>query len=259
MSSPRLLGVIGLTASLALLPVAPAESQQSSSQQNSSQQNSSQQNSSQQKKEADKKAAAPVVAAPVYKPPLRGAPGGRLGGGTRGTGRDVFVLSVLAPDHSGLTQHEQPSLYWYISNPTALPVEFTIMDPTAVQPLLEMRIPGPISAGIHEIRLADHGIRLAPDAVYRWYVAVVPDSGRRSRDILAGGTIQRITLAPDVAAKLQARPADEAPFIYAEAGLWYDALAAMSALIQRNPENSELRQRRAALVAQVGLPSVAGQ
>ncbi len=38
---------------------------------------------------------------PVYNPPKRGAPAGRVGGGTRGgTQRDVFVLSVLAPDHS---------------------------------------------------------------------------------------------------------------------------------------------------------------
>src|SRR5512134_1193228 len=57
--------------------------------------------------------------APVYKPPLRGAPRGRIGGGTRGTGLDSLALSVLAPDHSGLTIREQPSLYWIISNPTA--------------------------------------------------------------------------------------------------------------------------------------------
>ena len=47
-----------------------------------------------------------TVTVPVYKPPLRGAPGGRVGGGTRGTPRDLFVLSALAPDHSGLTVQE---------------------------------------------------------------------------------------------------------------------------------------------------------
>jgi hypothetical protein len=72
----------------------------------------------------------PVFAAdanvPVYNPPSRGAPGGRVGGGTRGGGqRDVFVLSVLAPDHSGFTTSEQPSLYWFISNSTSLPIELT--------------------------------------------------------------------------------------------------------------------------------------
>lgn len=232
-------GLMALGVLAALLPVSSAEAQQ--------------------KKEGDKKPAAATVAAPVYKPPLRGAPGGRLGGGTRGTGRDVFVLSVLAPDHSGLTLQEEPSLYWYISSPTSLPVEFTIMDPSAVQPVLEMRIAPPISPGIHRIRLSDHGVRLAPDAVYRWYVAVVPDTGRRSRDILAGGTIQRVPPTAELSAKLREARPEDAPFIYAEAGLWYDALAALSDLIEQSPANAELRQRRAAMVAQIGLPSVAGQ
>ena len=61
----------------------------------------------------------PLLAAdakvPVYQLPTRGAPAGRVGGGTRGD-KNVFVLSVLAPDHSALTTSEQPSLYWFISN-----------------------------------------------------------------------------------------------------------------------------------------------
>src|SRR5437899_2800630 len=63
---------------------------------------------------------------PIYKPPLRGAPGGRVGGGTRGAPDRSVVLSVLTPDHSGLTTQEQPSLYWYLSQPTTYPIELTI-------------------------------------------------------------------------------------------------------------------------------------
>src|SRR5262249_44535388 len=78
----------------------------------------------------EREATAKAPSVPVYKPPLRGAPGGRVGGGTRGaSGRDIFVLSVLAPDHTGLTIQEQPSLFWFISNDTSLPVELTIVDP----------------------------------------------------------------------------------------------------------------------------------
>src|SRR2546430_4573718 len=164
---------------------------------------------SQEKKDTDKKPAVAGPGAPVYKPPLRGAPGGRVGGGTRGTAREVFVLSVLAPDHSGLTASEQPSLYWYISAATALPVELTVMDPGTTQPLLEISVAAPIEAGIHRLRLSDHGVRLAPGVAYRWYVAVVPDPGRRSRDILAGGAIQRINQSPEMVARLgQARRED---------------------------------------------------
>jgi hypothetical protein len=194
--------------------------------------------------------------APVYKPPKRGAPGGRVGGGTRGTARDVFVLSVLAPDHSGFTTSEQPSLYWFISGPTELPVEVTVMDPQGVQPILETRLPSPIKAGVHRVRLADYNVRLSPGAAYRWFVAVIPDADRRSKDILAGGAIERVEAPEDLKAKLAQTAKKDMPFVYAEAGIWYDALGAISDLIEAAPQDQELRKQRAAMLAQVGLPTI---
>jgi uncharacterized protein DUF928 len=191
---------------------------------------------------------------PVYNPPSRGAPGGRIGGGTRGGG-NIFVLSVLAPDHSGFTTSEQPSLYWFISKPTALPIELTVMDSQGIKPLLETKLPSPAEPGIQRVRLADYNVHLAPGAAYRWFVAVVPDADRRSKDILAGGAIERVDLQEDVKAKLAQASDNEVPFVYAQAGLWYDALKSISDLIDAAPQNQELRNERTALLKQVGLPS----
>ena len=195
-------------------------------------------------------------ALPTYRPPLRGAPGGRVGGGTRGTGREVFLLSVLAPDHTGLTVHEQPTLYWFISRPTTLPVELTVVDPQGSQPVLEVRIPSPVQAGIHHLRLADHGVRLAPGVAYRWYVAVAPDPDRRSRDILAGGAIERVEFPDELRRELAQAETGAVPFLYAQAGIWYDALAAISELVEAAPNEPRFRQQRTALMAQVGLAEV---
>ena len=191
---------------------------------------------------------------PVYNPPNRGAPAGRIGGGTRG-GTNVFVLSVLAPDHSGFTTSEQPNLYWYISNPTTLPIEITVMDSQGIKPILETRLPAPAKPGIQRVRLADYNIRLAPGAAYRWFVALVPDADRRSKDILAGGAIERVDMPEALKAKLAKSGSNETPFVYAEAGLWYDSLRAISDLIVAAPQNLELRKQRTALLTQVGLPS----
>jgi hypothetical protein len=87
-------------------------------------------------------------------------------------------------------------------------------------------------------------------------VAVVPDSGRRSRDILAGGAIQRVNPSGEMAARLGQARREELPSIYAEAGLWYDALTAMSELIESAPDDAGLRRQRAALLTQIGLPLV---
>jgi uncharacterized protein DUF928 len=190
----------------------------------------------------------------VYNLPTRGAPGGRVGGGTRGD-TNVFILSALAPDHSGLTTSEQPSLYWYISDSISLPIELTVIDSKNVEPLLETQLPAPGKGGIQQVRLADYKIHLTPGEAYRWFIAVVPDPNRRSKDILAGGAIERIDTPQEIKAKLASSENSQKQFIYAEAGIWYDALQSISDLIDASPQNAELRQQRTALLTQVGLPS----
>jgi hypothetical protein len=197
-----------------------------------------------------------AAAAPVYKPPLLGAPGGRVGGRTRGPARDVFVLTALAPNHTGLTAVDQPSLYWFISRVTKYSVEVTVVDPQRGDLLLEARVPSPSRPGVQRIRLTDFGVRLKPDVAYRWFVAVVPDPARRSKDILAGGTIQRVDPSEEMKKKLAQAGKADLPFLYAEAGLWYDALSALSEQIEAAPQNPALRKQRATMLAQVGLPEI---
>ena len=157
------------------------------------------------------------------------------------------------------SSYQLPLIFTYESFflvPSTFPVEVTVVDPRATQPIFETRIPPPVQAGAHRIRLADHGVRLTPGIAYRWYVAVVPDSGRRSKDILAGGAMERVALPESLGAKLSQADKATVPFLYAEAGIWYDALAALSELIEAAPNDPALLRQRAALMAQVGLPEI---
>jgi hypothetical protein len=197
----------------------------------------------------------PPPAAPVYTPPLRGAPGGRIGGGTRGVGGEDLRVSVLAPDDRALTVSEQPTLYWFVSRAPRLPVEITLVDTGAVDPILEVRLPPTVDGGIQAVRLADHGVRLKVGVPYKWYVAVVTDPNRRSRDVLAGGTVERIEPPAILVAQLAQAGRDDHPAVYAAAGLWYDALGAISELVSATPNEAGPRRQRAALLTQVGLPA----
>ena len=98
-----------------------------------------------------------IESALVYKPPVRGMPGGGVGGGTRGTSQ-TFVLSVLAPNHTGLTSRDQPILYWYVTKPISSPMEFSLSD-DGVKPLVETVLKPPFEAGIQRIHLADFGAK----------------------------------------------------------------------------------------------------
>lgn len=190
---------------------------------------------------------------PVYKPPLRGAPGGRVGGGTRGAGAEPLTVLALAPGHIGLTLHEAPPLYWFIPRPTSAPVEVTLIEAGATRPLLEARVPSPVEPGVYRIRLAEHGVRLKPGVQYQWWVAVVLDPNARSKDVLSGGGIERVETPEPLRKRLREARRTEAPYLYAEGGIWYDAIAAISELIDAEPKNPVLRNQRAALLEQIGL------
>ena len=207
--------------------------------------------------EASDQKSPPTISLPVYQPPLRGAPGGRVGGGTRGMGEELIALLALAPNHVALTVQEQPVLYWCLSNPARYPVELTITIEKDTQPLLEKRIPLPSRAGIYPLRLSDFEIRLSTGIQYRWFLALIPDPDRRSRDIVAGAIIERVETPETLRSRLLKASREEFPNIYAEAGMWYDAVMAVSNLIDDAPDNPVFYKQRAALLEQVGLPAVA--
>ena len=190
----------------------------------------------------------------VYRPPLRGAPGGRVGGGSRGAG--TVSVTALVPEGRALTSLAQPSLSWYLSSTTPAPVEVTISDDRAVKPVLEVRLPQPVQSGVQRIRLSDYGVKLEPGVQYKWFVTVVVDPARRSRDVLAGGTIERVEPSPELRARLAAGRPETLPMIYAEAGLWYDALGAIADLLAKSPDDQAIREGRAQLLSQAGLPKV---
>jgi hypothetical protein len=195
---------------------------------------------------------------PVFVPPRRGAPKVRVGGATRGAGSPgAPSLLALVPEDGGLTVEEQPVLYWYLSQPTSSRIDLTILDEASVAPLLETTIPGPLTPGVHAIRLADHQISLAPGIDYVWFVSLVPDAERRSNDVIAGGGIERVAAPEPLRAKLAGAGEAGPGFVLAEAGIWYDALDALSRAVEASPRDPAARGSRAALLEQVGLVEVA--
>ncbi len=193
----------------------------------------------------------------VYNPPQRGAPGHRGVAAVRGFGETPTFYPLVPDDHIGLTIQEQPALYWYLTEPTTYKIELTIVDVNNdVQPLFEHDLPSPTRAGIQKIDLAEYdGVRLSLGVHYKWFVSIMPDPSSRSKDFSAFGEIQRIE-QPTLKVKLSQANKEERPALYAEAGLWYDALAAISDLIDAMPNDSSLRTQRASFLGQIGLREV---
>jgi hypothetical protein len=215
--------------------------------------------------QAPAEAAKPAEPAPAkrtllkYTPPKTASSGTRIDGdgASRGSGEKLPSLYVLAPNHTALTTREQPSLFWYQTGPAKTRFELTLTEPKNPKPLLKVGTDKSDQAGIHRISLAKQKVTLKPGVAYKWTVAWVPDPANRSQDVLASGSIQRIE--PDAkltAALADAKGLDKAE-AYAQGGIWYDALEALSNEIDAAPKDKSLHAQRAALLEQAGLKEAA--
>jgi Domain of Unknown Function (DUF928) len=166
----------------------------------------------------------------AYKPPSRGVPGGRLvGAASRGTSftNSLPMIYPLAPDgHAGQTTSSTPTLYFFVSQPITWPTQFTISAATRPKPIIEVDIPSPRAAGIYSVRTADYRVRLEPGVLYTWSVSAKLDPKSRSRDIVASASLLRTAPDPGLEAALGTAPLSRRVALLAQAGLWYDAVAA---------------------------------
>lgn len=213
----------------------------------------------------DKQGPSSKISEPLYQPPRRGAPGGRVGGGTRGPLTGLPLIYALVPNHVALTAEEQPPLVWYLSKATSFPLEFTVVEAMGIKPILDQRVepilevalPSPTEAGIHILSLAQYDLRLVTGKTYQWFVSLIPDPARRSKDIISGGMLEVERLPENIAEAVKQATPQEATKLLAKAGFWYDAMGAISHGIQANPTDRALHDVRAALLEQVDLNEVA--
>ena len=205
---------------------------------------------------ADAKVASTSSALLRYLPPARGAPRMRVGAGTRGNGAPGARIEALSPEDLGRTLSASPSLYWHLSQPTQARVDFTLIDPSSVSPLVERTLEGPFEAGVHRIDLTHLGVKLAPGTEYQWFVSLVPDPEERSSDVVAGGGVELVD-AGALREELARAPDSQQVLVLAQNGIWYDAIDALSRRIDQTPADPLPREQRAALLEQVGLADVA--
>jgi hypothetical protein len=197
---------------------------------------------------------------PVYTPPKKLTPRARVGGGLRGTDGNEPEIVALVPDHVGLTVKQTPTLNWYLSHSTTYPLRFTLNDTQKILPVYEGSLPSPAHAGVQSIDLKALGILLEANVQYRWFVSASPNPDSPSRDIVAGGMIERcefneclIEFSPIMTCDPESVRAN------ALIGFWYDAMGCVCSLIEKDPKDPSLRRLRAALLRQVHLNVVADE
>jgi Domain of Unknown Function (DUF928) len=198
------------------------------------------------------------LSVPLYSPPKKLTPRARVGGDVRGTEGTDPEVKALVPDHVGYTVKETPALNWFLSKSTPYEVRFTLRDDRSTRSFQEKKLPSPRKPGIYTINLKELGLILEPNVQYKWFISVIRDADSPSKDIVAGGVIERCELS-DCVTVYDARLTCtiESVIDNARAGLWYDAMGCLCNLIDANSADEKLRRLRARLLKDVGLNGVA--
>jgi hypothetical protein len=133
---------------------------------------------------------------------------------------------------------------------------FTMLDSRGIRPLVEQSLATPVHPGFQCVNLHDYGVDLKEQEPYRWFVTLVLDPHRPSRDVVAGGMIERVAFDEACALGMpcsRVRCDRDVIYQYAEAGLWYDAIGCLVELMQHNGDSPLLQPLLDGMLRQVGV------
>ncbi|MBD2014973.1 DUF928 domain-containing protein [Microcoleus sp. FACHB-53] len=196
-----------------------------------------------------------------YVPPYRGTPRRTQGAGTRGEDESQEVtLKLLVPnDHTGQTLSSHPTFFWYVSEIPEEPVEFALVESGVAQPIFVQQLQLE-KAGIMRLEMPENLPGLVPGKEYRWTVSLVSNANRRSQDTFAQSWIKRVAETPALNQQLAtAKSERDRASIYAEAGLWYDAINVLLKAQSTNSTDRSMREAFLSLLDRAGLTEVAEQ
>ncbi|NET38868.1 MAG: DUF928 domain-containing protein [Cyanothece sp. SIO1E1] len=202
------------------------------------------------------------ASAQIYIPPDLGKPGRRQGGGTRGgcLTAGTSLTALMPVQNFGYTLTAHPTLFWYVPQVSAEAAELILLDEDdneIYKSVFQVRnAPGiislslPTNANFPPLQIGQN---------YRWEFSLICDLQDRSGDLYVEGWIQRTEPSRELANKLETASPDELPTLYAEAGIWYDALASLAQLRRARPSTFASKIGWTRLLNSVGLGEIVNE
>lgn len=194
-----------------------------------------------------------------------GKPRRITGAGTRGD-RCRFTnkppLTALVPANGlGVTVSTQPTFYVYV--PARLPqvsplqVEFRLKDKNDID-IYQTSFQTTGKPGIVAITLPSQAglIPLELGQDYQWTFEVMCAANDHSHQMTVGGLVRRVELNPTLNNQIQKASPQKQVELYADAGMWQDALGTLMQLRRENPNDSVVVSSWAKLLSAVGLEDI---
>jgi hypothetical protein len=224
-----------------------------------------------------------AIAAAVLKfrlppPPNRGITGNRLGGASRIADNNpideghIFDrrLTALVPEYRtarpvstkvwGLTASEYPSLWFYIpyAQNSIDRIDFILTDGDNSNHKIVYKnaIEPPTKAAITNFTLPRTSPPLEIGKLYQWELKLTMRR-QLEKEISVKGWMQRTKINNELGDRLKQATPDRQAALYAENGLWYDALSTLAQLHRDRPNNLAIKQDWQHLLDSVDLGKLA--
>ena len=209
-------------------------------------------------------------------PPLPpgSAPGGRVrGGAKRGelagcppTQLDLTALMSFTEEANSVinvwaqTTVEHPSWFFYVPYTKDSPyeVEFVLQDQDSNE-IYQKAIALPDKPGVIRVSLPSTATPLALNKQYRWFLTINCDQQKNSPPTFVEGVVQRVELNPAALKELQTAELLNRYAIYAQNGIWYEALTILAQLRDKNPKDAALQTEWRNLLGSIRLDDIAAE
>ncbi|MEH2295635.1 DUF928 domain-containing protein [Nostoc sp.] len=199
-------------------------------------------------------------------------PGGRVrGGAKRGpacklTKPDLTALVPFTEEANsvinvwGQTTEERPSWFFYVPYTKDLPyaVEFVLQDQNSNE-IYQKAIALPDKPGVIRVSLPTTVPALALNKQYNWFLTINCDQQKNSPPTFVQGVIKRVELNPATVKELQTTEPLKRYAIYAQNGIWYEALTILAQLRQKNPQDAALQGQWRNLLSSIHLDDIAAE
>jgi hypothetical protein len=196
--------------------------------------------------------------AQAFNPPKRGAPSTTAGGATRGgcNTQRKQIIPLLPKEKLGLTIAERPSLFWAVSRLAANTAQLTILSDNESRVVYETTLSIPKTSGIMQFTLPQDAPALKAGKQYHWILSINCKADESGNEMSVDGWIERIEPTPELAKALKTADPRQQVKLYAEAGIWHEALTTLATLRLSQPKDFRLSSSWRELLRSVGLSSV---
>src|SRR4028119_1381058 len=168
-------------------------------------------------------------------------------------------FTALVPENKiGRTVSDYPTFFFYLPQPNAELAEFILEDENGnliyEQALTIKNLSGVIGVSIP----ANTNVPpLEVGKKYTWVFSLVCNPEDRSADKVEKGVVRRVELSADILGELENADPRRKTFIYAENGIWQDALSNLAAARRANPNDPVFQTDWESLLDSVTLGSIA--